>query len=233
MVNTVTLSTLQAKVSRKLIDANNAAISVASVTDALNDAQHYWKQKPFWFNTKTTTLVMDVNDPYVLGFGNSTPTFQNPPVSPNPPVLPSDFLMEVPKTGFVIPYSNLKYRFKKVNNDVYDDADICGIGLPYIYTYRDGNYEFYFRPNLAYYLTVHYIFDVLDLSASGDNNVFTNNADRLLIYEALSHLFGEDRQDDTLDNAYAKKADREWTLLRKRTADNEASGTLQGFSILD
>lgn len=224
--SSVTFGTLTAKVSRKLIDAGQTAISQSTVQDALNDALHYWKQKPFWFNEGQVYLTMDVNDPYVLGYGNTNSSY------PNAPVLPVDFLYEKPRDGFVIPYSKLNYRFKKVDPALYDDCNIQGIGVPYIYCFRNGNYEFYFYPNIAYTLQVNYIKDVADMVNPTDTNIFTINADRMLYYEALSHLYGEDRQDLSQDNAYAMKADKEWKLLKKRTSNNNASGSLTMTSIL-
>lgn len=222
-----TFGSLQTKISKKLIDANQTAVSGADVADAINDALHYWKQKRFWFNEAQTTLTMDVNDPYVLGYGNTNSTY------PNAPVLPSNFLYEFDKDGFVIPYSKLKYRFRKVAPAEFDDADIQGIGIPYIYCYRNGNYEFYFYPNLAYSLTVNYVTDVVDMVNASDTNIFTINADRLLMYEALSHLYGENRQDMDQGMGYAGKADRESRLLKTRSSNNNASGHLSVSSILD
>lgn len=222
-----TFGSLQTKISKKLIDANQTAIAGADVADALNDALHYWKQKRFWFNEGQATLTMDINDPYVLGYGNTNSDY------PNAPVLPSDFLYEFDKDGFVIPYSKLKYRFEKVPPAAFDDADIQGIGIPYIYTFRNGNYEFYFYPNLAYSLTVNYVKDVADMVNQNDTNVFTVNADRLLMYEALSHLYGENRQDESQGGLYAGKADREARLLKTRSSNNNASGNLSVSSILD
>lgn len=223
---TATYGSLQTKVSKKLIDANQVAIAGADVGDALNDALHYWKQKRFWFNEAQTTLTMDTNDPYVLGYGNTNASY------PNAPVLPQNFLYEFDKDGFVIPYSKLNYRFKKVTPAQYDDSNIQGIGIPYIYCFRNGNYEFYFYPNLSYSLVVNYAIDVADMVNANDSNIFTKYADRLLMYEALSHLFGENRQDSTQDNAFATKADREYRLLKTRTSQNNASGSLVVESIL-
>ena len=223
---TATYGSLQTKVSAKLIDSGNSAISASTVGDALNDALHYWKQKRFWFNEAQASLTMDINDPYVLGYGNTNASY------PNAPVLPQNFLYEFEKDGFVIPYSKLFYRFKKVSPAQYDDNNIEGIGIPYIYCYRNGNYEFYFYPNIAYTLMVNYLADQPDMVNSSDTNVFTQYADRLLMYEALSHLMGENRQDNTQDNFFAQKADREFRLLKTRTSNNNAAGVLAVESIL-
>lgn len=222
-----TFGTLKTKISKKLIDAGQTAISDADVGDAINDALHYWKQKRFWFNEAQTTLTMDVNDPFVLGYGNSNSTY------PSAPVLPQDFLYEFPEDGFVINYNSLSYRFLKVTPAQYDDQSIQGIGIPYIYTFRNGNYEFYFYPNLAYSLQVNYLKDYSDLVTTGDTNNFTAYADRLLMYEALSHLYSENRQDIEQGATYAAKAKREYDLLKMRSGTNVTTGRLTVSSILN
>ena len=223
---TATFGSLQTKISKKLIDANNTAIAASDVQDALNDALHYWKFKRFWFNEAQTTLTMDINDPFVLGFGNTNSSY------PNAPVLPSNFLYEFPKDGFVIQYSKLSYRFRKLSPDQYDDTNIQGIGIPYVYTFRNGNYEFYFYPNLNYLLTVNYIMDIADMVNSTDTNVFTKYADRLIMYEALGHLYGENRQDLESEAPYAAKADREYRLLKTRGGQQVTTGRMEVDSIL-
>lgn len=223
-----TFGSIKTKISRKLIDAAQTAISDSGVGDALNDALRYWKQKRFWFNEGQGFLTMDVNDPYILGPGNSAPAGY-----PGAPSLPADFLYEFEKDGFVISYSKLFYRFRKVPPGEFDSANIQGQGIPYIYCFRNGNYEFYYYPNLAYSMTVNYLKDVADMVNAADTNIFTANADRLIMYEALAHLLGEDRQDDKSESNFFAKVDREYKLLKARSARGIASGHLSVSSILD
>jgi hypothetical protein len=236
-VSAATSSTIVTKISRKLIDQNNTAVAVTSVQDAVQDALHFWKQKRFWFNEAATTFNLDISpaldgsassDPFILGYGNTNALY------PHAPVLPQNFGWEFPEDGFVIKYSNLSYRFDKVSPAKYDDTNIQGVGLPYIYTFRQGNYEFYFYPNLAYSMTCNYIMDVPDFTFNaGETNIFTQYADRLITYEALSHLFGEDREDPDSDTKYSAKADKEFTMLKTRGSQNVASGKLSYSSILE
>ena len=232
-----TFGALQTKISKKLIDANNTAISASDVGDAINDALHYWKFRRFWFNERQTVLTMEVNDPFVLLYGQTNSNY------PNAPVLPQYFLYEFPDDGFVIYYSQLRYTMKKRNPKVFDDQAIgsvtgtgstgSGAGLPFIYTFRNMSYEFYFYPNIAYSLYVNYIADYVDLVNATDTNDFTNYADRLLMYEALSHLMGENRQDQNLENAYFAKADREYQNIKMRGFNQVETGELVTESILN
>lgn len=219
-----TFAQLKSKISRKLIDPNNTAISAANVGDAINDAIRYWRYTRFWFNEKTAVLTMNVNDTYVLK--------DYDPSMPNTPYLPTDFLYLVPKNGFVINYNNLSYTIHPRPPQIFDAQNVRGIGLPYIYTRRSNNYEFYFFPNIAYQLYVYYIKNYDDLVDDSDNNDFTNEADQLIIYEALSRLSGEDRQDLEMNNTYAAKADREADNLLKRTSLMTGSGELTVDTIL-
>ena len=209
-----TFAQIRTKVSRKLIDPSNTAVSVADVGDAINDALNFWKQRPLWFNQKTATTTLVIGDPVIPG-------------------MPSDFLFEDSENGFVIPYQNITYTLEKKPPKIYDAVSIAGaLGLPSIYTWRNGVYSVYYNPNLAYTLNIYYTADYTALSADSDNNDFTNYADQLLMYETLSRLSGEDRQDLQMDNSYAAKADREYNNLTMRSFRQKATGYLTINTIL-
>lgn len=234
-----TFGALQTKISKKLIDAGQTAISGSDVGDAINDAQHFWKFRRFWFNERQTTLTMDVNDPFVFMSGSNNPAVANYPLAP---VLPSTFLYEFPEDGFVIYYSQSRYVMKKKNPKVFDEQAIgsitgtsstgSGAGLPFIYTFRHQSYEFYFYPNIAYSLVCNYITDYADLANASDTNDFTNYAARVLLYEALSHLYGENRQDEQQEGTYFQKAEREYQNLKMRGFQNQETGELVTENIL-
>lgn len=233
-----TFGQLQTKVSTKLIDAGQTAVSASNVEDAINDALHYWKFRRFWFNERQTTLTMDINDPFVFMYGQSNSNY------PSAPVLPQLFLYEFPDDGFVIYYNQLRYTMKKRHPMVFDNQAIggntgpagvpsgSGLGIPYMYTFRQQTYEFYFYPNLNYSLVVNYITDYADLVNASDTNDFTINADRVLLYEALSHLYGENRQDQQMENSFFAKADREYENLKMRGFSMQESGELTCENIL-
>jgi hypothetical protein len=78
----------------------------------------------------------------------------------------------------------------------------------------------------------NYVVDYVDLVNSTDNNDFTNNADRLIMYEALSHLYGENRQDQQMEGSFFQKADREYENLKMRGFQMQESGQLVTENIL-
>lgn len=211
-----TFAQLRTKVSRKILDPNNTAIVAADVGDAINDALAYWKYQRLWFNEAYAQATL------VVGQGNFTD------------LLPDDFLYEFPEDGFNIPYSQITYPLFKKSPQIFDTTAIeDAVGLPYIYTTRNQNYELYFNPQLPYLLNMYYIQDQAPFINDGDTNAFSEYADQLLIYEACSRLMGEDRQDLQMNNTYAAKADREAKNLRQRTFKQTASGSLTIETIID
>ena len=205
-----TFAQIRTKVSKKLIDPNNTAISAADVGDAINDAIAYWKHKTFWFNQSTGTTRLDSSAGTSGGLE-----------------MPEDFLYEDLNSGFVIYDAGNRYILQKKTNfdfDVHAQGDVTGV--PSIYTYRYGAYEIAPAPDQDYVLTIYYTQDYDPLVADSDTNDFTEYADQLITYEALGRLSGEDRQDLEMNNTYMAKADREYRSLMSRTAMQTATGTL-------
>jgi hypothetical protein len=224
---TVTFGTLQSRISARLIDPSNVAVSASNVAQAINDAVAFWKTRMFYFNQNTANLTLDVNDPYILGYGNTKSSY------PSAPVLPQDFLFEDPDNGFTIPYNNLTYKIEKVSQAIYDNANIRGNGLPYIYCFRQGNYEIYFFPQIAYTCKVNYFKDYQPLVNSTDTNDFTNYADKLIEYDAIGRLLADLRLDDERAEKFFARAQSEYTNLKSRSRKQNATGRLEVESILN
>lgn len=204
---------LRKKISRKLIDPNNTAISDEDVGDAVLDAINFWKFQRYWFNEAKATTTLVVNQALIEG-------------------LPDLVLYELENNGLVIPYNNLSYTIYKKPPEIYDRVSVNGVGLPYIYTWRAGSYYIYFLPNLAYTLNFYYVKDYIDLSNDTDTNDWTTNAYRLIYYDALSRLSGEDRQDSERGGIYWQKANLESENLKKRSTALAGTGQLTVDTIL-
>jgi hypothetical protein len=222
-----TFSVLNQTISKRLIDVNNTAISSADVGTAINDAIVFWKQKPFWFNQKTASVVMDINDPFIMANGVINSKY------PLAPQLPSDFLWEEPENGFVIQYNQLSYSMKKKHPREYDAVNVQGNGLPRIYTWRDGNYEFYFYPNLAYTMNIYYYKEYAALVQPGDTNDFLTYADKLIEYDAIGRLLSDIRLDDDRAERFMKRAEAEYSNLKMRSRKQAATGQLVTETILE
>lgn len=224
-----TFGQLQKRVADRLIDPNNVAVSAANVAQAINDAVAFWKTRKFYFNQRVANLTLDDNpaldgsapgDPFVLQYGNTNSLY------PNAPVLPADFLFEDEENGFTIPYNNLTYNVEKQPPKIFDDVSINGVGLPYIYTFRNGNYEIYFLPQIAYTLRVNYICDYPALVNATDTNDFTTFADKLIEYDAISRILSDLRLDDDRAARFSARCEQENANLKSRSAKQNATGRL-------
>lgn len=207
--NTVTLLTLQNRIGERLQDTSFQSISLAAVTDVINQVLKYYKFQRFWFNEEM--------QPLTLTQGSSI-------IPPN--IIPTDFLCEIPDGGLTIFYGNIYYPLEKRPSIVFDSENISGIGLPYIYTYRAGQYEVYFVPNINYTLNLRYLKDYVDLVNTTDTNDFLNYADMMIYYSALSRIYGEFKQDSKMEAYYTSRAEDECTNVSRRTSALTGTGTL-------
>lgn len=204
-----TFAELKTAVSKRLLDVNNTAISSADVAASINDSIRYWKYKRFWFN--------EVSD-------QATLTAQSP-VFP----YPSNFLVPATKDdGFYIQYSNFRRPLVKISQEQYDAAYLAnGYGMPKYYA-RIGNEEYRCHPipDIAYTVGRHYLKDYDLLSADGDENDFTVNADRLILLWTSANMSAEFRQDDKMEAYYRQAAGDEYRNLQIMTTKSNSSGKL-------
>lgn len=231
-----TFGQLQTRVSKRLIDPTNVAVSAADVAQAINDSFSFWKNEKYWFNFKSSKITLDItpaadgsltSDPFILRYGNTNPLF------PNAPVLPSNFLFEDEQDGFIINYSNTTYQIDKCAPQQYDNAfSSNGNGIPYIYCFRNGNYEIYWLPQTAYSCSVNYYADYPDLVNTSDTNDFTTFADKLIEYDAISRLLSDLRLDDERAAKFAARAAMEDDNLKSRSRKQKATGRLVVDTIL-
>lgn len=203
-----TFGQIQSAVSKRLLDPDNTAVSASDVASAVNDAIRYWKYKRFWFNE---------------GYDQTTATPQDGVIP-----LPDDFL--VPSTdndGFNIEYSAMRYPLKKITQGQYDGIYLTnGYGLPRLYARVGRDFVMYPLPDQAYDINSHYLKQYADLTASGDTNDFTDNADRLLTLWATANLIAEFRQDDKMESYFRNAARDEYQELQVMTQKSNASGGL-------
>lgn len=202
-----TLAEIRTKIAERLQDPSFTSITSASVDSVINDALRYYKYHVFWFNEKSTIITLNQGDPVI-------------------PNIPADFLVELQSGGLTIHYSNLFYPLRKISSDVYDGSNVEGIGIPYVYTYRSQQFEVYFYPNIAYDLTLRYIKDYADLVNGTDTNDFTVYADRMIIYNALSRIYAEYKQDPNMEQYYTARARDEELNLKRRSDSLTGSGVL-------
>jgi len=208
-----TFGELKTKISARLLDVQGTAVSTSDVADAINAAVKFWKKQRFWFNEADASLTMTESDPLISG-------------------LPTDFQFELPENGFVILDSQMRYPLHKVPAVSYDMEDIEGDGRPDIYTWKAGSFYVYPYPQDDYTLNVYYIKDYTDLSLDADTNDFTVYADQMIMYEALSRLHGELRQDEKMEAYYSARAQNEFSSLSSFGKRKSGSGQLTIETIL-
>lgn len=208
-----TFGELKTKISKRLQDTQGTAVSTSDVADAINTSIKYWKKKIFFFNQKSDSITL-TEDSAVI------------------PSIPSDFQFELSDAGFVVEDSQINYPLKKIPLAQYELEDIEGSGVPSVYTWKSGSFYMYPYPQQAYTMRINYIKDYDDLVLDGDTNDFTTNADQLIMYEALSRLHGELRQDEKMEAYYSARAQNEFSILSSFGKRKSGSGQLTIETIL-
>lgn len=210
-----TFSDIKTAVSRRLQDASNTAVSLVDVAASVNDAIRYWKYRRFWFNEKSTTITL---------------TLQNQ-VFP----VPSDFLVPaVLDNGFNIQYSGSRYPLSKILQQDYDAVfQDNGYGMPRMYAQVGNNsYNCYPIPDRAYTVGCHYLKEYADLSGDFDTNDFTVNASRLITLWASANCAGDFRQDEKMESYFRQAAMNEYSQLSIMNNKVNSTGKLKITSII-
>lgn len=200
-----TFGELKQKAANRLQDGNSTAVSSLDVGDAINTAIKYWKKKRFWFNEykQTVTVLKD-----------------------NPLVTVTGLLYLLPRSGMSLVDQLYTYDLPFISPDQYDGYNSQGRGRPYAYTYRNGSYELYWYPDKNYTVNLRGVKDYAPLVLDADFNDFTSEADQLVLYDALSRLYGELRPDPEKSNYYADRAQDEYRSLKSQTAKMNTTGYL-------
>lgn len=222
-----TFGQLKTRVSARLFDAANTAVSLSEVGDAINRAIQFSNADKYYFNSADITLTMVTGNPYVLEYGTTPPAGYE-----TAPVLPSNFGFEDEEGGFVIRYNNLRYDIKKRDPRTYDNQFTNGLGIPSIYTWRNGRYEFYYIPNVNYPLYVNYIKDYTDLVNDADSNDWTNEGQWVITNRAVAFLLRDLRADDERADRFEKSAQDEANSLMLVSGELRGSGSLTVQTIL-
>lgn len=211
-----TFGELATKASTRLKDADNTAVSASDVRDVINDAIQHWSKDRFWFNEFEETVTLTQNNP-ALTLSTNTPLY----------LFQAD--------GVVINFAQTRWPLKKVSGIEYDRMNTQGRGLPFAWTERDNGFEVYWYPDTNYEAIVRGIkaYDRFATDGTADNqsNDFTIQAADLIMYEALSRLFGEFRQDEKMEAYYQARTTNEYKSLKAQTRRDKATGrvNVRGF----
>ncbi len=209
-----TFGDMQTSVSKRLLDANNTAVSVSDVAASINDSVRYWKFRRFWFNQIVDSSFM----------------IENIAVIP----LPSDFLVPFEDDdGFQIEYGNTRYPLAKLTTQEYDGLWVAnGNGLPRWYARVGQDYVTWPIPDRNYVIRRNYLKEYVDLVEANDENDFSVYASRLIILWSCANLIAEFRQDDKMETYFRGAANDEYRQLRVMTDKANGSGKLSRSSTL-
>jgi len=211
------LGTLTTRIAQKLLDTGNVVVSAPSIIDAVNESVRFWKRRSFWFNEFEETVVLSTNDP-MLNLLTVTP------------------LVVFENQGVVIIDQDERYDVTKVSSAIYDAANDEQQGRPYIWTYRNDGYELFYYPDEAYSAVVRGIKDYSAFATDGTDNAlsndFTDEAEDLIVYEALSRIHGGIRQDEKMEAYFRRLATDEYNNLMGFDNSKQGTGTLQTHSCL-
>lgn len=209
-----TFAEINTAVSKRLLDANNTAVSSSDVDNAINASVAYWKFRRFWFNEVSDSTTLTAQDGTIP--------------------LPDEFLVPVEDDGaFVIEYSNMRYPLRKLSLNEYNGIWLGnGYGRPQYYARIALSYECYPLPDIAYTINRHYLKQYTALSAPTDTNDFTVYADRLIMLWTTGNLIEELRQDMEMSNYYRQAARDEYNNLQVMTTKSNSTGGLTLSSAL-
>jgi hypothetical protein len=198
---------LQTDVSRILKDENNQATSLDTVKAYINKAVDYYSKKHFWFNEYEEVVNLVVGDPVV--YFTTTPKYL------------------FKHGGITIEDQDRRYPLRQVSPERYDCLNIETTGRPYCYCYRNEQYELYYYPDLTYSTTLRGIKEYANLENDDDVNDFTEHAEFLIKYNALSRLYGEFRQDEKQERYFTARAQDEYTNLMNETRQRKRTNRLE------
>lgn len=204
-----TLGTLVTRVSARLKDPSFTAVTRAEVVAVINDAITFYADDRFAFNEFEETVPLTAGNPLLTLVTNIDPE-------------------RIYNTnGIVINYASNRWPLNKISSEEYDALNVQGRGIPFAWTWRNGKYEVYYYPDAAYSAVVRGLKSYPPLALDADTNDFTDSADNLIMYESLSRLYAEFRQDDKMEAYYTGKAASEYRNLQKKKRNLVGTGRIQ------
>lgn len=179
----------------------------------INASIRFWKQKHFYFNEFSETKALVIGDPVI-------------------PV-PTAVTMFRPfrKGGLFIRHQSTPYEVCPRRPQQYDNENDEQPGMPYIRTFRGGQYLAYPYPDQAYSATWYGLRDYADL-VDDDTNDFTEKASNLILYETLARLMVEFRIDTERAEVFSSATNTEFTNLKSTTEAMTGTGVLEVETIL-
>ena len=209
-----TLSELRTLIAAKLSNGNLIDPTSAQITAQINSTIEYYESDSFWFSEDIATLAT-VASTVALGS------------------IPANFREEIQPNGLTIVDGTVHYPLKKVTPLQYESMFLDGpTGRPEYYTYRDGQFQFWYTPDRVYTVYLFYRKTYADLSADADYNDFTVYAARLIEYKTMADLLRDYRTDNERAMMYDARVVEEYNKIKKQTYNRITTGELTTENII-
>ena len=153
-------ATMRTRIADEL--ANDGDITSAQINYAIQDTIKQYERRPWWFNQKTATFSTVASQEYYS----------------------SSDLSDIPDIVQIIAATvtnTLKGPLKAVDYLTIDDEQDGSVeGEPRVFAYFKENIRLYPIPDAVYTITLSYIYRLTALSADGDSNAWTTDAEELI-----------------------------------------------------
>lgn len=177
--------------------ANDGDITTAQINYAIQDTIKQYERRPWWWNQKTATMsTVDGQEYY------SSSDLADMP----------DIVQIVSATVTV---NNLKAPLRAVDYQTIDDEQDGSVeGEPRVFAYFKENIRLYPIPDAVYTVTLSYIYRLTALSADGDSNAWTTDAEELIRQGAKRRIALNYLQADDLAARFAVMEREAFTELQ-------------------
>lgn len=156
-----TYSDMRARIADEL--ANDGDISTAQINYAIQDAIKLYERRGWWFNQKTATLSTVAAQEF---YGSAD-------LADIPNIVQID--------NATVTNSGLKTPLRAVDFNTIDDIQDGSVTAePTAFCVYEQEVRFYPIPDAAYTVTLSYVYRLTTLSADGDSNAWTNDAEELI-----------------------------------------------------
>lgn len=174
--------TMQTRISDEVL---NAAVTTSHIKNAIQTAIGYYENTTFYFNQKTSTF--------------NTVSGQELYTATDLPAIPNIFELR----NSTVALSGIKSPLLPVDYDVIDNEQTGSVtGFPYWMSVWEQKIRLYPIPDNTYVVTLSYIQQFSTLSADGDTNAWTTEAEELIRQRAKYIL----AMDVIIDESLAARA---------------------------
>lgn len=177
-------STMRSRIADEMV--NDGDITTAQINYAILDTIKQYERRPWWWNQKTATLSTVASQEY----------YSSSDLADIPDIV-QIVAATVTNSGSKVPMRPVDY------NTIDDEQDGSVEGEPRVFAVFKENIRFYPIPDAVYTVTLSYIYRLTALSADGDSNAWTTDAEELIRQGAKRRIALNYLQADDLATRFA------------------------------